>query len=76
MIYVVTEGSDPYVPGGRPIAAFREEGEAWNRLAEEVALDAWITWGLTYLRYGRTRDEVTRDAASVYDVTAVPLDDL
>ena len=72
-VYVLTESWDPYVPGGVPIAVYRDETEAWSRLAEEVALAASMTWEKDYLRHRRTRYEVMRDEASGYDVTAVPL---
>lgn len=74
MTFVVTEGDDPYMEGGRPIAAYYQESHAWDRMAEEVALAAWDTWERHYLRHGRTRDDVMQDEASVYAVTAVPLE--
>lgn len=73
VIYVLTCSTDPFVPGGVPFAAFIDNQSAWDRLAEEVALRAQMVWDKPHLRGRRTRDQVTADQASVFDVHLVLL---
>jgi len=48
-VWLVLEKEDPFVSGGTPGYATRDEQAAWDWLAERVALEGWERW-----RFDRT----------------------
>lgn len=70
VVWVLTCSDDPFVAGGVPFAAYDNLQLAWDRLAEEVALHASITWSKSH-RGRRTRDQVMADEASAFGVHPV-----
>jgi hypothetical protein len=68
IVFVVTIRDDPYVDGGRPVRVFVEDADAWNFIAEQVALHATERWSNPHRRGGMTRDQLMSAEAQAFQV--------